>query len=119
VAEELDKYEEDVDHIIDTGKEKGYLTFGEVNDLLPGDITSPDELDDLMTTINTQGIDVLAEGRRGSRDTDERDSDNESGEDSDDVELDLSPGTLEKTNDPVRMYRARWAPCPCSPARAK
>jgi RNA polymerase primary sigma factor len=104
VAEDLDKYEEDVDHIIDTGKEKGYLTFGEVNDLLPGDITSPDELDDLMTTINTQGIDVLAEGRRGSRDVDEHDGDNESGEDSDDVELDLSPGTLEKTNDPVRMY---------------
>jgi RNA polymerase primary sigma factor len=102
VAEELDKYEEDVDRIIDTGKEKGYLTYGEVNDLLPGDITSPDELDDLMTTINTQGIDVLTEGRRGSRDTEE--TDNESGEEGDDVELDLSPGTLEKTNDPVRMY---------------
>jgi RNA polymerase primary sigma factor len=103
VAEELDKYEEDVDRIIDTGKEKGYLTYGEVNDLLPGDITSPDELDDLMTTINTQGIDVLSEGRRGSK-VDPEDSDNESGEDGDDVELDLSPGTLEKTNDPVRMY---------------
>jgi RNA polymerase primary sigma factor len=103
VAEELDKYEDDVDRIIDTGKEKGYLTYGEVNDLLPGDITSPDELDDLMTTINTQGIDVLTEGRRGSK-LDVDDSDNESGEDSDDVELDLSPGTLEKTNDPVRMY---------------
>jgi RNA polymerase primary sigma factor len=103
VAEELDKYEEDVDRIIDTGKEKGYLTYGEVNDLLPGDITSPDELDDLMTTINTQGIDVLSEGRRGSKGMDE-DGDNESGEDGDDVELDLSPGTLEKTNDPVRMY---------------
>ncbi len=102
MAEELDKYEEDVDRIIDTGKEKGYLTYGEVNDLLPGDITSPDELDDLMTTINTQGIDVLTEGRRGSRDTE--DTDNESGEESEDVELDLSPGTLEKTNDPVRMY---------------
>jgi RNA polymerase primary sigma factor len=102
VAEELDKYEEDVDRIIDTGKEKGYLTYGEVNDLLPGDITSPDELDDLMTTINTQGIDVLAEGRRGSSAGEE--TDNESGEESDDVELDLSPGTLEKTNDPVRMY---------------
>jgi RNA polymerase primary sigma factor len=103
VAEELDKYEEDVDRIIDTGKEKGYLTYGEVNDLLPGDITSPDELDDLMTTINTQGIDVLAETRRGTK-LDSEDSDNESGEDGDDVELDLSPGTLEKTNDPVRMY---------------
>src|SRR5580693_7167699 len=77
VAEELDKYEEDVDRIIDTGKEKGYLTYGEVNDLLPGDITSPDELDDLMTTINTQGIDVLTENRR-DRHTEE--TDNESGE---------------------------------------
>jgi RNA polymerase primary sigma factor len=102
VAEELDKYEEDVDRIIDTGKEKGYLTFGEVNDLLPGDITSPDDLDDLLTTINTQGIDVLSgDGRRGAP---ERDEEHEAGEESDDVELDLSPGTLEKTNDPVRMY---------------
>jgi RNA polymerase primary sigma factor len=105
VAEEIDKYEEDVDRIIDTGKEKGYLTYGEVNDLLPGDITSPDELDDLMTTINTQGIDVLSsEGRRGKDVERDPDSENESGEESDDVELDLSPGTLEKTNDPVRMY---------------
>ncbi|MGC9199668.1 MAG: RNA polymerase sigma factor RpoD [Acidobacteriaceae bacterium] len=103
MAEELDKYEEDVEQIIDAGKEKGYLTFGEVNDLLPGDITSPDELDDLMATINTQGIDVLTESRRGVRD-EERDVDSEPGEESDDVELDLSPGTLEKTNDPVRMY---------------
>ncbi len=103
MAEEFDNHEEDVERIIETGKEKGYLTYGEVNDLLPGDITSPDELDDLMTTINTQGIDVLTEGRRGSK-VDADESDNESGEDGDDVELDLSPGTLEKTNDPVRMY---------------
>jgi RNA polymerase primary sigma factor len=100
VAEELDNYQEDVDRIIETGKEKGYLTYGEVNDLLPGDITSPDELDDLMTTINTQGIDVLTEGRGRGGDNE----DAEAGEDSDDVELDLSPGQLEKTNDPVRMY---------------
>ena len=104
MADEIDKYEEDVDRIIDTGKEKGYLTYGEVNDLLPGDITSPDELDDLMTTINTQGIEVLSgEGRRGAGERGD-DHDNESGEEGDDVELDLSPGTLEKTNDPVRMY---------------
>ena len=105
MAEELDKYEEDVDRIIDTGKEKGYLTYGEVNDLLPGDITSPDELDDLMTTINTQGIDVLTEGRgRGRGEAAADDEEKEAGEEGDDVELDLSPGTLEKTNDPVRMY---------------
>jgi RNA polymerase primary sigma factor len=102
VADEIDKYDDDLDKLIDTGKEKGYLTYGEVNDLLPGDITSPDDLDDLLTTINTQGIDVLSgEGRMGS----DRDKyEPEAGEESDDVELDLSPGTLEKTNDPVRMY---------------
>jgi RNA polymerase primary sigma factor len=103
VAEEIDNYEDDnnnLDKLIDTGKEKGYLTYGEVNDLLPGDITSPDELDDLMTTINTQGIDVLSGEGRSDRDKYEP----EAGEESDDVELDLSPGTLEKTNDPVRMY---------------
>jgi RNA polymerase primary sigma factor len=101
VAEEIDKYEDDIEKLIDTGKEKGYLTYGEVNDLLPGDITTPDDLDDLLTTINTQGIDVLSgEERASGRDKYEP----EAGEESDDVELDLSPGTLEKTNDPVRMY---------------
>ena len=102
VAEEIDKYEEDIEKLIDTGKEKGYLTYGEVNDLLPGDITTPDDLDDLLTTINTQGIDVLSgESKFGG----EREKyEPEAGEESEDVELDLSPGTLEKTNDPVRMY---------------
>jgi RNA polymerase primary sigma factor len=97
VAEELDKYE---DEIVEVGKEKGYLTFGEVNDLLPGDITSPDDLDDLLTTINTQGIELGEEREGRGRDKYEP----EAGEESEDVELDLSPGTLEKTNDPVRMY---------------
>ena len=102
VAEEIDKYEDDIDKLIDTGKEKGYLTYGEVNDLLPGDITSPDDLDDLLTTINTQGIDVLSGEGKFSGDREKYEP--EAGEESDDVELDLSPGTLEKTNDPVRMY---------------
>jgi RNA polymerase primary sigma factor len=105
MAEEQDKYEEDVDRIIDAGKEKGALSFGELNDLLPGDITNADELDDLMTTINTQGIDVLNSESRRSKDAErEANAEAEGEEESEDVELDLSPGTLEKTNDPVRMY---------------
>jgi len=102
VAAEEEKFEEDIDKIIDTGKEKGYLTYGEVNDLIPGEINSPDDLDDLLTTINTQGIDVL---NPDAKFTGERDKyEPEAGEESDDVELDLTPGQLEKTNDPVRMY---------------
>ena len=63
-----------------------------------------------MTTINTQGIDVLSgEGRMGDRDKYEP----EAGEESDDVELDLSPGTLEKTNDPFACTCARWVRFRC------
>jgi RNA polymerase primary sigma factor len=94
-----DKYEEDIQKLIDTGKEKGYLTYNEVNDLIPGDLHSPDDLDDLITTIGTQGIDISDDGAKFG--ADKFDPDAEEGED---VELDLTPGTLEKTNDPVRMY---------------
>jgi RNA polymerase primary sigma factor len=94
-----DKYEEDIQKLIEAGKEKGYLTYNEVNDLIPGDLHSPDDLDDLITTIGTQGIDILEGGPKFGGEKFEAE-----GEESEDVELDLTPGTLEKTNDPVRMY---------------
>ena len=53
-----DKFD-DIKKLIDAGKEKGYLTYNEVNDLLPNDLHSPEDLDDLLTTIGTQGIDIL------------------------------------------------------------
>jgi RNA polymerase primary sigma factor len=94
-----DKYD-DIKKLIDTGKEKGYLTYDQVNDLIPQDVHSPEDLDDLLTTIGTQGIDVL-EGPKSGSALDKKFDDEEAGED---VELDLTPGALEKTNDPVRMY---------------
>ncbi len=94
-----DKYD-DIKKLIDTGKEKGYLTYDQVNDLIPQDVQSPEDLDDLLTTIGTQGIDVL-EGPKSASALDKKFDDEEVGED---VELDLTPGALEKTNDPVRMY---------------
>src|SRR6201993_4339045 len=96
-----DKYEDDIQKLIDAGKEKGYLTYGEVNDLIPHDVHSPDDLDDLFTTLGTQGIDVLEGSKMPGTDLKDKFEEIEAGED---VELDLTPGTLEKTNDPVRMY---------------
>jgi RNA polymerase primary sigma factor len=92
-----DKFEDDIQTLIETGKEKGYLTYGDVNDMLPEEIGSPDDLDDLITTIGTQGIDLLDGPKFGA----DKEFEAEEGED---VELDLTPGTMEKTNDPVRMY---------------
>jgi RNA polymerase primary sigma factor len=95
-----DKYD-DIKKLIDTGKEKGYLTYDQVNDLIPHDVHSPEDLDDLLTTIGTQGIDVLEGPKLPSSALDKKFDEDEVGED---VELDLTPGALEKTNDPVRMY---------------
>jgi RNA polymerase primary sigma factor len=95
-----DKYD-DIKKLIDTGKEKGYLTYDQVNDLIPHDVHSPEDLDDLLTTIGTQGIDVLEGPKLPSSALDKKFDEDEAGED---VELDLTPGALEKTNDPVRMY---------------
>ncbi len=92
-----DKFEHEIEGLIEVGKEKGYLTYGDVNDMLPEEIGSADDLDDLITTIGTQGIDLLDTPKFGA----DKDFELEEGED---VELDLTPGTLEKTNDPVRMY---------------
>jgi RNA polymerase primary sigma factor len=96
-----DKYD-DIKKLIDVGKEKGYLTYDQVNDLIPHDVHSPEDLDDLLTTIGTQGIDVLeGPSKLPSSALDKKFEEEEAGED---VELDLTPGALEKTNDPVRMY---------------
>ncbi len=50
---------DDITKLIDAGREKGHLTYNEVNDLIPHDVHSPEDLDDLLTTIGTRGIDVL------------------------------------------------------------
>ena len=98
----LDEKYDDIKKLIDTGKEKGYLTYDQVNDLIPHDVHSPEDLDDLLTTIGTQGIDVLEGPKMPSSALDKKFEEAEEG--AEDVELDLTPGALEKTNDPVRMY---------------
>jgi len=88
-----DKFDE-VQQLIIIGKEKGYLLYDEVNDLLRADITSSDELDDLFSTFGSAGIEVVDSDQKFREEKQE----------GEDLELDLTPGTLDKTNDPVRMY---------------
>ena len=91
---------DDITKLIDAGRDQGHLTYNEVNDLVPNDVHSPEDLDDLITTIGTRGIDVL-EGRPelpSSALEKKLDEEVEAGE------LDLTADALEKTNDPVRIY---------------
>ena len=39
-----DKFEDDIQNLIETGKEKGYLTYGDVNDMLPEEMGNADDL---------------------------------------------------------------------------
>jgi len=71
-------------------------------DLIPHDAHSPEALDDLLTIIGTQGIDVL-DGQLKLPSALEKKSENEV-EASDECELNLPAGALEKINDPVRIY---------------
>jgi len=55
-----EKYDQEVQKLIDMGKEKGYLLYDEVSDLLPPEITaSAEDLDDLFTAFGTAGIEVI------------------------------------------------------------
>src|SRR6187402_882388 len=82
------------------GKEKGYLLYDEVNELLPAAVTSAEELDDLFSTFNSAGIEIVDSEQtyREEKLIDRR------SEGAEEQELDLTPGALDKTNDPVRMY---------------
>ncbi len=94
-----EKYDE-VRQLINLGKEKGYLLYDEVNELLPSDITSADDLDDLFSTFGSAGIEVVDSEQKYREDK----LLDRTGEGAEELELDLTPGALDKTNDPVRMY---------------
>src|SRR5437762_8590845 len=104
-----EKYDE-VRQLINIGKEKGYLLYDEVNELLPSEITSSDELDDLFNTFGSAGIEVIDSDQKYLRD-DVKPIDRTQ-EGAEEVELDLTPGALDKTNDPVRMYRREMGTVP-------
>src|SRR5215203_5970809 len=85
--------------MIAVGKEKGYLLYDEINELLPSEITSAEDLDELFNAFGSAGIEIVDSDKayRGDKDFDRDGSE-------DGPELDLTPGALDKTNDPVRMY---------------
>jgi RNA polymerase primary sigma factor len=105
-----EKYDQ-VRQLINMGKERGYLLYDEVNDILPAEVHSSEEIDDLLSTFERYGIDIYedvaaAKAARAALEAAES-VDGEVKEEpaaAEEVELDLTPGLLEKTNDPVRMY---------------
>ncbi|HEY7492109.1 MAG TPA: RNA polymerase sigma factor RpoD [Candidatus Tectomicrobia bacterium] len=93
----------EVNRLISQGKEKGYLTSQEVNDVLPPDVISPEQLDDLMLLFGELDIELIAEGMAGST-TMPPEPPLPSDYARDRRLLDLPDDVIGKTDDPVRMY---------------
>jgi RNA polymerase primary sigma factor len=94
----------EVKQLISQGKEKGYLTYKEVNDILPPDMVSSEQLDDLMLLFGELDIELISsEGPSGrmSRRQDDALPSEYAGEGR---LLDLPADAIGKTDDPVRMY---------------
>ena len=93
--------DEAVRRLMGTAKAKGYPLYDEGNEELPETMSGVDEVDDVLATLDSAGIEVLEEPP-----LDEKLEFDRRGEDAteDLGELDLGAGAMEKTNDPVRMY---------------
>ncbi|HMV85872.1 MAG TPA: RNA polymerase sigma factor RpoD [Blastocatellia bacterium] len=102
-----EKYTDDVQKLLDMGmgKEKPFLSYDDINQELPEGLVSPDDIEDIFAALGGEGITIgdseekFLESAAAAANMDKKD---DSGEE--EIELDLSPGNLEKTNDPVRLY---------------
>jgi RNA polymerase primary sigma factor len=90
-----DKFDR-LQQLMHNGKEKGYVLYDEVSELLPADLNNGTELDDLLVGIDGAGIEILEEPKL--------EFDKKLEETEELLDLDLPPGVGEKINDPVRLY---------------
>ncbi|CAE6693055.1 RNA polymerase sigma factor RpoD [Nitrospira defluvii] len=100
----------EVKKLINLGKEKGFLTYDDLNSTLPADVVSSDQFSTIMTMFGEMDIEIVesAETERApkaaeSDDTIEESEEADSSEENE-KEIDLTPGALSRTDDPVRLY---------------
>ena len=104
--DKLKKQGSRIAELIEKGREQGYLTYADVNDHLPEDISDPDQVDEIIGMINDLGLQV----HETAPDADTLML-SESSDDQDDIALEQAAEALAavenetgRTTDPVRMY---------------
>ena len=93
---------EEVQQLIDLGKEKGYLTYDEVNDILPADMVSSEQLDDVMSMFGEMDIEVVDAEQKST--SNKQQSQGSSSSDDSEEEAEFDADVMGRTSDPVRMY---------------
>jgi RNA polymerase primary sigma factor len=104
-----EKYDQ-VRRLINMGKERGYLLYDEVNDMLPAEVQPLGEIDDLFSTFERYHVDIYEDvssartARAAVEAAEITDAEPKEEVTAEEGKLDPRPGTREKTNDPVRIY---------------
>ncbi|MDU0459805.1 MAG: RNA polymerase sigma factor RpoD [Geobacteraceae bacterium] len=94
---------DDVKQLIDIGKEKGFLTFDEVNDILPPDIAT-DQIEDVMGMFGDMDIEIVDSSQKVKIPKMKIDLEEDEESEGESEEVEFEPGSIGRTSDPVRMY---------------
>jgi RNA polymerase primary sigma factor len=100
----------EVKKLISIGKEKGFLTYDELNSTLPAEVVSSEQFGSIMSMFGEMDIEIVdaPEGERAQKTAegeDTGDADDEGdGDEENEKAIDLTPGALSRTDDPVRLY---------------
>jgi RNA polymerase primary sigma factor len=106
----IDLNEASVKKLIARAKKRGYITYDQLNEALPQDQMSSDQLEDIMSALNEMGVNIVENDEQGEDgETEERADDSDEAEPSDDGSQDApaiekKKETVDRTDDPVRMY---------------
>src|SRR3989442_9927366 len=104
------KLDEGLKALLESGKDKGYLTYSQVNDYLPDDAVNPEKLDQLLLVLEEHGIELIDESEAEERETGAPSPATDST-----AEIELSFIEEEDTrriDDPVRMYLTQMGSIP-------
>ena len=93
---------DDVKQLIDIGTEKGFLTFDEVNDILPPDIAT-EQIDDVMGMFGELDIEIVDAAQKVKIPKMKIDLEEDEEAEGEAEEIEFEPGSIGRTSDPVRM----------------
>jgi len=108
----MDKTSQKIKALVTKGKEKGFVTYEELNKILPDDtLTQPGKIDETLIMLDELGIDLIEESEIEARDAAEAENDDESKDDAK-SKIGVTAGASEKIDDPIRMYLTQMGVIP-------
>ena len=105
----MEKTSQKIKTLVLKGKEKGFLTYEELNNILPDDtLTRPEKIDEILIMLDELGIDLIEEAEIETRD----EADTEEEELKLEAKASAAAGASEKIDDPIRMYLTQMGVIP-------